>query len=244
MGLLDLKIDENGLLYTNDYKLVRGKSIFLNCRENDEFRYDQYTFHGLGDNNDYLIKYHLNPMGLDLEKLTRKMLITLRDKQGNVAMTDFPIGYFRRFYHIRGIIMKHYKGGISLDRLSKRKDIGDIMKYYSKDDDSTHNLFLSFDETLTALNEMYDNGIYYTDVNPGNFLLHNNSVKTIDFDPIYVTFNNKDEQLSLILSRYKDMTNLVLSNIGIDNEYDCDVNSFEGAKVYTKKVENSIRKAK
>ncbi len=244
MKITELKIDKNGLLYTNNYKLVKKEEIFQHFRENDEFRYDQYCYYSLDDNNEYIIKFHLNPMTSRIEELTREMLIKLKEKQGNVQMTDFPVGYFRRFNHIRGLITKYYDGSISFDKLSKEKDINATSKYYSHDGDSIHNLFLGFDESLTALNEMYDNGIYYTDVNPGNFLFHDNKIKIVDFDPIYVTFDKKDEQLSKILSRYKDTTNLVLQNMGITNQYESDINNFEDAKAYTKKVENSIRRTR
>ena len=46
---------------------------------------------------------------------------------------------------------------------------------------------------------MYENGIYYLDINPGNIVLSDNQIKLIDFDYYYVRFDKKNEIVPKIM---------------------------------------------
>ena len=241
---LELKRDKDGILYTDDRKLIKGSSILFSSNAAHEERYEQYSFHRFDSTDDYIIKYSVNPPANKKEedRLIREMLINFRDKQKNISKTDLPIGYFKKWSHIRGLIVRNYKDEPSLKRICDEHDLRLLMKYYCHDDDPLHNVFLLADESLDRVYEMFENSIYYTDLHEGNIILVNNEAKIIDFDVRRVLFDNKDEQLEKILCRYGRFLELVLDSFNLEYDYSETCKDFEEAKVYTKKLENNVRK--
>ena len=241
---LELKCDKNGLLYMEDRKVLKRASLLLDKR-NVSNRYYQNSFYRIDSTDDYIIKYSCNPF---LKEDRKKMMIMLENlvaKQSQVPNVDFPIGYFRQWHKLRGLIVRYYQNGVSVDNIIQADDIKSLEKYYCYDADNIHNLFLLLQNMLDVVYEMFENGIYYTDINPGNFILVDNQVKVIDFDSRFVFFENADKDRSLfnIMYNYEMLLRRFLA--AYDLYYDCldeMFSNFEEAKVFTKKVENTIYK--
>lgn len=239
---LELKRDINGLLYTSDKNLLKRPPLLIDHRMANEDRYDQVGFYRFFSTDEYIIKYHYNRLSRELMEAEKEMLITLNNKQKDVPNVDFPIGYYRERKYNVGQIIKYYKDGISLDNICNDEDLLLLGKYYYHNEDDLHNLFLLFNDVLDLIYEMFENGIYYTDIHPGNIMLEHNNTKIIDFDANRISFNNKDEQLVNIMKNYCLFIKKVLNSFKLLEDYYDVYNDFDEAKVLTKKLENEIRR--
>ena len=101
--------------------------------------------------------------------------------------------------------------------------------------------FVLVSHKVFPFNELFDNGIYYTDTNTGNFIITDNQIKVIDFDPNYVKFDDKDHRLAIILDHYIRLINCVLDNYQLHNRYNENIQNFNEARILTKKIENKVR---
>ena len=238
----ELKKDKEGLFYIDDKKILKYNSLLLDNRIINENKYDQYGFYRLFSTDEYIIKYNYNPYMKEARERIKKMLFILQSKQDNISTVDFPIGYYKKFLKLQGLIIKYYKNGISLDNTILTGDIEGLGKYYYHDEDNIHNLFLLFNEILDTIYEMFENGIYYRDIHPGNIVLTDNKAKIIDFDYRLVHFNNKDSNLAIIMSNYDLLLRTVLNKYNLFSSLNDYFTDFEQAKVFTKKLENSVRK--
>ena len=239
---VELMCDKDGLLYYEDEHLSSRRPLFIDKRNLGEDVYYQHMFYPFNSTEDYIIKYCCTIYTRKEVKQIRNMLETLISKQNNIPNVDFPIGYFKQFKKIAGQIIRYYPNGLSLDNILSNKDLNAFGKYYYHDEDSIHNLFLFLNDVLDIIYEMYENGIYYTDSNPGNFVLVDNKVKLIDFDHRYVKFNDKDMNLKYVLSGYNYLLNAIKRTYELGNQELCPFKNFEQGKQYVKKMENSIRK--
>ena len=237
----ELKVDKEGLLYTDDRKLLKTDSLLIDyrCFKND--RYYQNGFYPLPSTIDYIIKYSFTPFMKKEREEYYEMLSKLVDKQKDVPNVDFPIGYFRRNLKLAGLIIRYYQSGMSCDRIFENQDIEELSKYYYHDDDNIHNLFLLLDDVLDLVYEMFENGVYYFDLNAGNLILIDNRVKIIDFDPRFVKFDDKDNRLEIIMATYSWLIRDAMNYINIPY-YLGYFRNFEEVKRYTKKLENIARK--
>ena len=239
---LELKVDKNGLLYTDDRNLL-SDPILIDKRELSEDRYYTNGFYRFNSTDDYLIKYSYTGLTRKERDNYMEMLANLVDKQMLIPNTEFPIGYFRERRKFAGLIVKYYKNGISLDNIIGARDLNLLGKYYYHDADNIRNLFLIFEDLLYILYEMFENGVYYLDINTGNIVIDNNKTKLIDFDPFYVRFDQKDQRLATIMRFYIDLINGILEKYNLLNgKINETLNNFEEANVYTKKLENVIRR--
>lgn len=236
----DLKRDKDGLLYLQDEDILRKSTLRIDKRgEVDEY-YQQY-FYPIASSDDYIIKYSCTWYTRKQIKRIKEMLANLVYKQKDIPNVDFPIAYFVHMKRLSGLIVKYYKDGISFDNVAKLQDIEAIGKYYYHDEDNIHNLFMLYEELLNLSNELFEKGVYYTDLNQGNIVLDNNQVKLIDFDYRFVLFDQKDACLPFIITNYLRLVRETLSSF---NLY-CDVSdyyNYEDAKKYIKKLENTVRK--
>lgn len=236
---LELKIDNDGLLYIDEHNNLVERLIQIDKRRNkDEFyKSEFYTFLST---NDYIIKKPITVLDRRNRKLYKDMLIKLINKQVKVLNTDFPIGYLKDRKNITGLIVKYYKDGISLDNII---DLYLVGKYYYHDDDIIHNLFLLLHDVLDNIYEMFENEIYYIDISEGNIILNNNEVKIIDFDPIWVRFDLKDKMLEKIIWFYMRFVVGLLNKYGLCGIIkDERAHNFEEAKKNIKRFEGRIRK--
>lgn len=238
---IELKIDEDGLFYTDNRKLIKKPFLPIDHRGINENRYDQCIFYSFDSTDEYIIKYHLNKLSRDVRDMIKEMLIILIEKQKDIPNVDFPIGYFQKRRYIAGEIIKYYKDTLSLDNICNDNDLLLLGKYYYHDENDIHNLFLLFDEYLTILYEMFENGVYYNDTNPGNIMLYNNQLKIIDFDPRRVKFDQKDKRLINILDNYTLFLKRVLNSFGLETDINDIGNNFDEEKKYVKKLEDRVR---
>lgn len=239
---LELKRDKDGLLFIDDDRIFMHSPLLIDHREVSEYCYYPSAFYRLLSTNDYIIKYAFTHYTRKETKEFKQMLINLTEKQDKLPNIDFPIGYFKNGNRYAGQIIKYYQDGISCEDIIKEKDINLIGKYFAHDEDNIHNMFLLFDEVLTRVYEMFENGIYYLDINTGNIILNDNQVKLIDFDPYYVQFDNKDDQLRKIMGAYILLLKTVLAKYGLDDNINDRPTNFNEAKSLTKKIENNIRR--
>lgn len=86
-------------------------------------------------------------------------------------------------------------------------------------------------EVLKIIKELYENGIYYYDIHPKNFVIdQDKKINIIDFDNFYVKFIKDENTLKNILNGYKNILS-ILSRINIHE----DINSFNEAEDFTYK---------
>lgn len=240
----ELKMDKDGLLYFNDDRILMHTPLLIDQREVSEHKYYLSGFYRLSSTNDYIIKYCYTCYTKSEILAIKEMLMKLIEKQKNVPDVDFPIGYFKYGRRLAGQIIKYYQDSISYENVLENKDINLIGKYYAHDEDTIHNLFLIFNDVLNHLYEMFENGIYYYDINPGNIILTNNEVKIIDFDYHYVKFDQKDKRLATIMDSYVLLLIKVLSNYHLIDGINGTLKDFEHAKTFTKTLENTVRKGR
>lgn len=238
---LELKFDKEGLLYTDDDSNLYKRLISLDKREYKNEFYASY-FIRLKGNDDYIIKTPVTLFTKKEREQYKELLIRLIEKQKVINNTEFPIGYFKHFKKLAGLIIRYYKDGISLDNITKEKDINLIGKYYFHDDDNIRNLFLLFNEILDNLYEMFENGVYYTDIHSNNFIVNDNKIKVIDFDPGHVLFSDRNKNTDIIIARYLKAIYDILENYQLPNNYYDNIQGFNEAKIFIKKMENHVRR--
>ena len=237
----ELKFDKDGLLYTNDRKILRKNSLLLDKRYFENERYYQNGFYALDSTNEYIVKYSYTTLTKQEREAYKEMLSNLVNIQNKITSVDFPIGYYRQRKKLMGLIIPYYQNGVSCDNIFSHKDIEELGKYYYHDEDNIHNLFLLLDNVLSLVYEIFENGVYYSDINPGNIILDDNKAKIIDFDPRFVKFDDKDKRLETIMTTYNWFLKEVLKYLDILYYVD-EFKSFEGAYGYTKKLENVVRR--
>ncbi len=240
---MELKRDKYGLLYTDDVELIRYGCLDIDKRVFENERYYTNKFYSFPSTDDYIIKFSETGFTRRERRKMLEMLDILVSKQKDVKDVDFPIGYYAFMKKFAGFIIPYYKNGIAYDQVLLSKDINELSKYYPHDEDGLHNMVLLLYDVLDLVQEMFDNGIYYSDINPGNIILTDEKVRLIDFDYRFVKFVNKDESLTKIMQCYKFLLNEVLENYKLAKDLAYIPSGFEDAKVFTKKMENKVRKS-
>ena len=239
---LELEIDKEGLLYYKNRNITSLNPLLIDNRKIEEDRYYQHSFYSFPSTDEYIIKYCCTVFTRKEIKIIKEMLLKLREKQNDLPNIDFPIGYFIERKKLAGIIVKYYKNGVSCDNVIEKGDIEALGKYYYHDEDNNHNLFLLLNDYLDLLYEMFENGIYYLDTNPGNIILDDNKVKIIDFDHGYVKFDNKDNCLKSIMWGFNYLLKYI-NRYYYNYELSIDAcKDFDESKKYLKKLENSIHR--
>ena len=238
---IELNRDKDGLLYYRDDNILTKPQLALDKRANIENRYFHNGFYPIPSTDEYIIKFCYTCFTRKEIKEIKYMLDNLVNKQKNVSNVDFPIAYFALRKKLYGLIVKYYKDGIACANVFESHCIETLGKYYYHNEDSIHNLFMLYDELLNIVYEMFENGIYYTDLNLGNIVINDNKLKVIDFDPRYVFFNQKDERLRNVLDGYYLFIDSSLNILKLGNNSD-EYYNFEETKKYLKKLENKIRR--
>ena len=235
-----LKIDRDGLRYLDDKSLIKD-NLLLDKRGLDlDNKYYTYGYFAIDSSLEYIIKYCYTTLTKGQSEKYKEMLANLVRERRTVRNTDLPIGYFRERKKLAGLIIKYYKDGISFDKLLK-EDLSLLSNYYLHDEDSIHNLFLLFLDIVTNIEEMFDNRIYYTDINPGNFILTDNRVKIIDFEPDNVKFDERDKRLKNIILLLYVFINKTIANYKLESTIRDNNASLGEVKVYIKKLEDNVR---
>ena len=183
------KIDKNGLYYIDNESLLTPFS-FNELVIPQSFR---RTFYKIEGNDNYIVKDNSQRPLLFNELRNKKMLLRLNKKQVYCPDIDFPIGYFLHNNKITGTIIPFYQDALSLRKLFYLHDMGELDKYYKHDDNYYMNITFLCLDILKLIEELVSQKIFYSDIHSGNFLLYNNEVKIIDFDPEFIHFDKKKD---------------------------------------------------
>ena len=148
-----------------------------------------------------------------------RLINNLLEKQDNVFLTKFPIGIVTIGKYQIGQIIPYYKDYITINSMfSLMNGFNDIeYKYYL--------------DIIKIFLELYNNGIYYTDIHFFNILIKRDlsSVKLIDFEQEYMGIDDeiKREEMIIALKKLYYYLNLylgiedeVIELDGYDNIYD------------------------
>lgn len=206
------KEDNKGLFYI-DSKDVEIKEFNFNEVTNN-YRKRRVFYHIEGV-DDYVIKdISMFPVYFN-EYRNKKMLKNLQINQDKFNDIDFPVAYFIDKKKVVGTVVPYYKGSESLKVLSNVYKLEKLKEFYNHSDGEVSNLIEMCLEVLELIKHMYDENIIYTDINAGNFIVYNNTIKVVDFEPSYVHFKkNKNNYLSLLLSNYNLLVNYIWKHYG------------------------------
>lgn len=227
--------DKKGIncLYINEEFLRENTEMMKFSKVSEEQKYDFYKI----KDEDILLKiqkYYQNENEEDnIEKLC--------DIQKNVSLTDFPIGKVIYNSQYCGQIQKFYNNSVSLNTVT-RDGFELFGKFYKKDNDEIYNLMIFFNELLDIIEELVKNKVYYFDFNFGNILIHNNSLKLIDFEEGNFKINDCTvEELQRVFIYYGAIVRSIIYNYGYEyTEYSYE-NSINDYRKTLVKLENDMR---
>ena len=225
---IECKIDKLGILYIDD----------LPVKERIEYCSipfcNKALFYKINSTNEYIIKHHLDH--LNKRNILKMLLMFYNIGGNNLNNIDFPIGYYKENKKIQGLIIPNYPYAPSIRDVVENDNIS---KYYYHCDNDKDNVLYLLSEIFKILKDLYDYGIIYTDINPGNFLIYNNEVKIIDFEPKYLFKREKDKDnfyLKMLLFNYKSLINYICRRRGLTfyGMNQIDNGDFSGIKKYVK----------
>lgn len=211
--------DENGKIYNiinincdepSDINMILGEAINNSKEEKDSV--DIYSL----DSGVYLYQSKLDEKkalkiykDFTMYKYTyyndQILIDKLKQKQDNVKLTEFPTGIITVENKIIGQEISYYENHKTLK--SQIKEINNIKK-----------LVLYYKQIIDIVEELVINKIYYTDLNPGNFLVKNDIIKLIDFESSFISF---DGGYKHIINNLINLLKLLKENLNVDfNFYD------------------------
>ena len=204
----ELKQDKKGFYYV-DNQNINEPIYFSDYQDRDEFTCKS-CFYRIPSTNDYIAKSNVILQNRFERKQTLKMLkafLKVKDKLKNV---DLPIAYFKEGRHLNGTIIPYYECASSIKNMLNNFSLNNYQIIYNHNDDKLENLVSLFMDIINLIESMYVNGIYYYDVNYGNFLIYKNEVKVIDFEPKRVRFMEDKYTFSYILTNYLQLVREIL----------------------------------
>ena len=207
-----MKTDNLGIPYFDESD--KGEQIFCTLPKSRYKKTTNSYFCKLLTLKDYIIKYSKNEINKD-DYL--QMLKIFQETKNEITLTDFPIGYYEEEGILKGTIIPYYQDSISLLQTTENRNLADLKKYYYHDDDDLHNLYVLLNNILDILEELQNNNISYLDSNPSNFLIKDNQIKLIDFDPKYIKYGINKQNISDLLSRFDDLIFFLHLNLNLDN---------------------------
>ena len=196
---LPFKLDKAGIWYI-DFLDITIDEIFFD-KINSSYR-DYTHFFKIEEINDYIIKECRKNSSFFDRYRELKLLKQLIKKQEKLLNIDFPVAYYKRNNRLEGIVIPYYKNAVSLKELLHLHTFEDLHVFYNHANNEIDNLISLLLDILKLISIMYDNGIYYLDIHSGNFLVYNNCVKIIDFEPGRIYFKKSNLNTRLILNNY------------------------------------------
>ena len=194
------KQDKNGLWYL-DSKDIKTNEIFF--KESGKSYSKRTSFYEIEGVDNYFIKDSTMYPFFFNKSRHLKLLKKLIEKQNKFDDIDFPFAYYKGLGLFKGIVNPYYKGALSLDNITVTRNFNALKNYYNHESDEIDNFQALFLDVLEILHQMYKNNIYYTDARLPNFVVFNNKVKIVDFEPGYVHFKDYDNwHLQRMLSAY------------------------------------------
>ena len=232
-----MKIDDFGIPYFNESD--KGKQIFHTLPKSRYKKTTNSYFYELLTLKDYIIKYSKKEIPKD-EYLN--MLKIFKDTKEKITLTDFPIGYYEEGNIFKGTIIPYYPNSISLLQTTENRTLADLKKHYYHDDDNLHNLYVLLNNILDILEELQNNGISYLDSNPSNFLIKDNKIKLIDFEPKYLYYGLNNKNICATLLRFDDLVFFLHLNFKLDDLAIHQAKNFKAMRKHLVKLENKMRK--
>lgn len=237
MGILNLPVDSFGIRFVdvnesksslNELKL--GNLSYLS----GNVKLSKKRFFMLPGVDDFILK--ILDDRIKNQQLFYSMIRGLCGKQSELENIEFPIGYVRDGESIVGQIIKYYPESKSLKELCLNCGLDDMKQYICLGDDSLHNLFLLLLEVLNLLEQLFERGIYYSDINPGNILIVEGKIKLIDFEPDYVSFENNRFNQNVVIYNYIRFVNRVLSLTALKGELELTASTSDFEKIKKKVI--------
>lgn len=212
-----------GFSSLNELRLFLGKFITETKKENNNFAtakddYDGIFLYQMPSIHDEDYAYRIYR---DFEKYKYrrhyddKLISFLQSKQHLVKNVDFPVGVVTVENEVIGQIIYLYKNSQTIfSYLNSIKGNNKFEKEY-------YDLLL---KVLNILKSLYENGIFYVDIHPNNFLIVDGSIKIIDFENHSIDDSNDKEKYFMHNLCY------IIKLINRYFEIDCDIkieDSFE-----------------
>ena len=212
------KKDKRGLWYL-DIRDIVLKEIYFPQYKRPYGHYDERKpFYEIEGMDNLLVKDSSDYPAFFNHTRNLKLIEKLCQKQEEIPEVEFTVGYLQGYLMMSGIIVPYYKGGISVKSLACLYPFSDIQKYYNHEANEIDNLFSILLDILHLLTIMYNKGVYYTDANSGNFIIYNNEIKVIDFEPQFVFFSDyTGKHLNKILSKYTELVNAVFRRYNLED---------------------------
>ena len=160
----------NGIIFTRRKSLINDPDI---GKDKGVIIYQSFIDENIG----YRIDINYNNPYFSYQ--SQLMAINeLQKLQPSIKLTQFPYGIVIKNNKPIGEIIPFYPNSIN------------ILEYFKKINDKQ--IICLYKKLLEILQEMYDNGILYYDINEGNFLVTINNnypvIHTIDFDRMFLCF--------------------------------------------------------
>ena len=232
-----MNIDNNNLIFFD--KTSKGQEIKFENTQAKKPKQEKSKFYEVLEHPEYIIKYSQKKLkDYDIYK----MLTIFSKLKEKITSTDLPIAHYQEDNILKGIVVPYYNDSVSLYQITSTKNLNELTKYYHHDDDKLHNLYLLLNDALNILEELQNNNICYIDSNPGNFILKDNQVKLIDFEPNYLKYGLTNENIKILLERYDDLICNSHLYFQLDNLPIYKAKNFKIMRNHLIKLENKTRK--
>lgn len=239
------KKDKSGLWYIDSREVLIQKLDVKQVRDNKEpiKKKKPANFYSIDGIDNYIIKECVGRPRLLYTYQYLKLLKRLTARQEYITEIDFPIAYSKNYGKYNGLVIPYYESAISLTEIfNSDEPLKELLNYYHKDSDEKNNFICLLLEILERITDMRYQGIYYLDIHPGNFMIYNNSVKVIDFDPDCIYFNNPKLSQEQVLFYYDLFVAELLRRCGYEDIYFGRKIDFYDADISVRKLRKSLER--
>jgi len=235
------KLDEDNLWYVDDKDIKKSPIYFP--KVGVFYNRNVQCFYKVEGIDNLIIKNTRKYPLLFNQTRNRKLLKELLLREKDMPNVDVPKAYLKENNRVTGMFVPYYPKSVSYTRLTNYYSKDDVLKIYNHDNDADYNLLLLCLETLGVLKELYDAGIVYLDIHDGNFLIYNNGVKVIDFEPGFVKITkNKERYQYQIVNKYLQLARQLLYKLYFSEYISIYGSNFQEAEDSIKKLEKLIKR--
>jgi len=217
------------------YCVVKDK-IHKFFGNSDLFSVDKKHRHG--DKNAYrdhnTVKvgtYCFAEYGYDGEQ-DEKLIQCLAERKNKIKLSKFPLGVVTLDGKVIGQEIPYFQNTITLDEYFETNNNVDLIRTYKA--------------IFEILKELYDNGIYYLDIHPKNFVIDKQlNIEIIDFMYNYMNFDFlSDANKNLYFSKLREMIDYFNQTQGIDLKVGKfkSVDNFDDAYIQVDEIEKKLKK--
>ena len=207
----ELKVDKYGCFYMDDVLAYKSYICFSDYIERNGFRCKS-SFSRIKSTNDYIIKRSIISLSRRERNEILVMLRVFREIASRLPKIDLPIGYHKEGRHLDGTIIPYYESSPSIKNIMDNYSLEKYRIIYNHSDDVISNLFSSLNDILNIIESLFDNNVFYFDINYGNFLVSQNEMKIIDFEPNHMSFTKDKYTFSILVVNFLRLVHEVLEN--------------------------------